>query len=381
MATKETKEVAHLPFLDYLRGIAILAVFFFHSVGATYGATDQLVWHGWFRDFHVGRTFLLLLPFTVGWSGVLLFFVISGFCIHLSHERSRDKKLDVYALRRFFRIYPPYLLAVLIFGFCRLPLRTHFGASMAAFAKHLFLINNLYRTPGGINGSFWSVAAECQLYALYPFLLWLTARGGWRLSLWFTVGVWILLPYLPAGVSRSPFDFWCIWVLGAALADAWLKERPLPFRWLPFPYWFAMALACYFFAPAASLINPAFGLGAVSLIAYCLERPELTFPRGLGVVMNHVRATGVVSYSAYLIHQPMIKLSLIILRRAFHLHYLHPLLSFAFCVSTWLIIFPASWLFHRYVETPSIALGKWIIQRRRHLEFLSGEAAAKKASA
>jgi len=71
----------HLPFLDGIRGIAILAVFLFHSLGASFGF-DKLQWDGLFRDFDVSRSFLALYPFTYGSAGVAIFFVVSGFCIH-----------------------------------------------------------------------------------------------------------------------------------------------------------------------------------------------------------------------------------------------------------------------------------------------------------
>jgi peptidoglycan/LPS O-acetylase OafA/YrhL len=52
----------------------------------------------------------------LGWVGVPIFFTVSGFCIHLSYQRSRENGFKRFFTRRFFRIYPPYLLAVLFFG-------------------------------------------------------------------------------------------------------------------------------------------------------------------------------------------------------------------------------------------------------------------------
>jgi len=109
----------HLPFLDGIRGIAILGVFFFHSLHATFGF-DNLKWNGIYRDFNVLDSFLALYPFTYGGAGVAIFFVVSGFCIHLRHQRSKDGDWLSFANRRFFRIYPPYLLALLFFSLSRL---------------------------------------------------------------------------------------------------------------------------------------------------------------------------------------------------------------------------------------------------------------------
>src|ERR1700730_9917341 len=104
----------HVAFLDSLRGLAILLVFTFHSLGAAF-SRDTLPWGGWFQNFTGPRSFLALFPATLGWVGVAIFFVVSGFCIHLSF--SRQPRWASFFWRRFFRIYPPYLAALLLFAF------------------------------------------------------------------------------------------------------------------------------------------------------------------------------------------------------------------------------------------------------------------------
>jgi peptidoglycan/LPS O-acetylase OafA/YrhL len=66
----------HLPFLDGIRGVAILAVFLYHSLGASFGLY-QLPWAGMFRDFDTSRSYLLLYPFTYGFAGVAVLFWFS----------------------------------------------------------------------------------------------------------------------------------------------------------------------------------------------------------------------------------------------------------------------------------------------------------------
>src|SRR5579859_6331331 len=101
----------HVEMLDFIRGIAILAVLVFHTLGLTFGY-DALPWHGWWRDFSGSFSFLCFLPVALlAQAGVAIFFVVSGFCIHVSFQR-QGRQWGSFFTRRFFRIYPPYLLAV-----------------------------------------------------------------------------------------------------------------------------------------------------------------------------------------------------------------------------------------------------------------------------
>src|SRR5476649_1886252 len=102
----------HIAFVDYLRGLAILSVFLCHVLYDNFAPFQvRSVWHGVLLD--------LRAPWNEGFlmaaGGVAMFFVISGSCVHLSHARSRDPGLGTFFLRRFFRIYPPDLVALLIF--------------------------------------------------------------------------------------------------------------------------------------------------------------------------------------------------------------------------------------------------------------------------
>lgn len=81
-------------FLDYIRAVAILLVVAFHSLDPSFGLIHLEWGRGWWMDFgHVSLSFLALLPVSFGWAGVAIFFVVSGFCIHLSHERSRQLQI------------------------------------------------------------------------------------------------------------------------------------------------------------------------------------------------------------------------------------------------------------------------------------------------
>src|SRR5580692_6160997 len=102
----------HLELLDYVRAVAIISVLLFHTLSSNFGYGD-LPWHGWVRGFSVPSSFLYLLPFSFGQVGVAIFFVVSGFCIHLSFQQ-QGKDWRSFWIRRFWRIYPAYFAATVV---------------------------------------------------------------------------------------------------------------------------------------------------------------------------------------------------------------------------------------------------------------------------
>ncbi len=373
--------------MDYLRGVAILSVFAFHCLWKGFGY-DTLPWKGWFHTYDVDKAFYFVFPATFGAAGVAIFFAVSGFCIHLSHQRSRDKSFRVFFIRRFFRIYPPYLLALIFFAVFFFPIAKHFfpqfndtpqtfPQQLYQFGMHLFLVHNFDpKTYFGVSPAFWSIAVECQLYLIYPLLLWLVTAWGWRKTLWVTAmiefslrtleSIWIIANpagNLPQVFTASPLSFWFSWTLGAALADAYLKGDELPFRsrlGFLFPILF---VGFYFFLPLTPYRFSLMALSTTYLMSYWLAHPPtgLKVKGWLSYPLEHLRWAGVVSYSAYLIHQPLMNQVTKVVGIIFH----HPSLSdgvlYAICLASWLPIFALSYLCYRYIELPSIEWGKQII--------------------
>ncbi len=367
-----TRNPSHIAFLDDLRGVAIVMVFVFHALTESF-RRSFLPWDGWFRDFHVPWTFLLVSPATLGWLGVAVFFALSGFCIHLSYERSSHKGVAEFYTRRFFRIYPPYLVALLVFSFIY-PWRAvnfHTPEGVIEFFSHLFLVHNYdWRTFYGINAAFWSIAVEFQLYLIYPLLLLLVRRLGWGRTLWI-IGILEFAERLYSGswaaihaddtvtlMTTSPFYFWFSWSVGAAVADAWLKKRPLPFGRFPLSVGVALTVLCYLYRPLLQFCFPLAALTTAAFIARQLAAPRsIAFPG-----QTALRFTGLVSYSFYLLHLPLLALTCRFIGK--YVPFLdHSVSRFAICIATILPITLLSGIFYRLVELPSINLGKWTVKK------------------
>lgn len=168
-----TPHSRYVPELDGVRGIAILAVLFFHF-GNLYTPT------------HLTRPDRLLISILhFGWIGVDLFFVLSGFLITgilLDAKGTRNYFKSFYA-RRILRIFPLYY-AVLLFVLMLLPSLTaaihhpemsdlmtrhqqlwywlHLSNWTTGFDPKAFLITN-----------FWTLSVEEQFYLVWPTIIFL----------------------------------------------------------------------------------------------------------------------------------------------------------------------------------------------------------------
>jgi len=382
---KESKN--HVDFLDHLRGVAILAVFLFHCLATIFGI--KFPWNGLVRDFSIAPSLLALLPIPacIGDAGVPIFFVVSGFCIHMSYQQSR--KWGGFFARRFFRIYPPYLLAVLLLAlFLPETIKIFFGVGDAGrlqVASHLLLIHNFSPdTNFGINPSFWSIAVEVQLYLLYPVLLMLVNNFGWRKTLFMLLVCQLLFDCVAGATSTlviypslrpiafaighydywlgmSPLAFWFSWALGAFIADAYLNKQPFPMAKASLISWFALAFFCYFVRPLEPFRFLLFAVVTAIAISKLLSgiRPTIRIPNFL---LNHLRLTGNWSYSIYLLHQPMLVALNVCVVTFFPATNHHLFLRFWLCVISWFVIMPFGGFWYRLIERPSIAVGKRIIQ-------------------
>lgn len=166
----------HLPVLDGLRGLAIIAVLLRH-------AAHIFVAHG-----PVTRWFLPLMEFG-GW-GVDLFFALSGFLITgiLLNTRSALNRGRSFYGRRVLRIFPVYYLALglVLVTEAHVPW-VKAAANMQNTADHfsyLFYFQNWIPLwhhgdyPESFIGHFWSLAVEEQFYFIWPAVVWhLSARA------------------------------------------------------------------------------------------------------------------------------------------------------------------------------------------------------------
>ena len=143
------REPGQVAALDGLRALAVLLVISDHFA--------VIVWAG----THLGGWWLRTPIFRYGWSGVDLFFVLSGFLIggQLWRERMRSGTVNVprFFLRRGLRIWPLYfvMLAVMRYG----------GTSVKPAWPDWALVSNYFPT---LYARSWSLSTEEMFYLLVP---------------------------------------------------------------------------------------------------------------------------------------------------------------------------------------------------------------------
>jgi peptidoglycan/LPS O-acetylase OafA/YrhL len=160
-----------IPGLDGLRGVAVTMVLASHIC-------TQLPWGGRFRN-------VLLRLLTVGWIGVDLFFVLSGYLITtllLDRRHGRRPLLDFYA-RRALRILPLYFLVVGTIVIVSALAKDRPPEVEELLARQGWLWVNatnvvealddrwVFDTPWYGASHFWTLAVEEQFYLVWPLLV------------------------------------------------------------------------------------------------------------------------------------------------------------------------------------------------------------------
>ncbi len=238
-APAETRLLA----LDGLRGFAVLMVIAWH-----YGPTQIIA--------GIGEPLAYVSKaLGLAWSGVTLFFVLSGFLIGgiLMDHAAAPNYYRVFYLRRACRILPAYALLLLMFGAINLtglamrhpqslgwftyqPLPVW---SFLTFTQNFFMVR-IDQLGAGATAPTWSLALEEQFYLLLPFIIRCAPRRWWPafffgaligspLLRWWLPGMsaYVLLP-----MRADSF------ALGVGLAWAWRQpeiraaiDRRQPWAW------------------------------------------------------------------------------------------------------------------------------------------------------
>ncbi len=346
--------ISRLAGVDGLRAAAALWVVLFHI-----------------RVFSGARLPFQPLDYFVrsGSTGVSLFLVLSGFCLFLPFAAGRSGRFKTRAffIRRARRLLPAYYCSIGLalalnlvgggnLGFGRLSV-TDVAWQLVT---HLTMIHTLFpSTFYALNGAYWSLGLEWQLYLALPLLIVAGRRFG-------------LVPALAGAVIVN-----LVYRLGLAVAGAhgWVPSGTLqtvvlpnllPGRWAEFAFGMAIAelyargslerlpaIARYAWVPMAAVAAAVVGLPLSHLAFGAVFALLLVAVLATGGFVNRIFAwrplvaVGIMSYSVYLVHQPLIQAMAFVLR---HDLGLSPTRSFVALIALLPVTLAVAWALFVLVE-------------------------------
>jgi len=335
---------SRLTFIDGTRGIAALCVLASHLLEEFVPESKS-----WSRN-----------SFNLGEVGVVAFFLVSGFVIPLSLERSRS--VAGFAVGRIFRIYPLYL-AALVASFALAwvgikPFAEHVGSNQPRFwLTHLLMVQE-YAGESGLNiveGS-WTLLLEMVWYVGIALLFLLGLNRRTRLLAFLAAaGVAALAAASLVLDRRLPMGRICLLqscLVGMIFFRAYQQEMKIREALL----WLAINMV------ATSLaIWTAFGHFQHKEFAFSCVAPSWLAGYGLFFGLFFVRESrlakswlldyiGEISYSVYLLH-PLVLYSLSAWLGA----------SWQAFLLTLAISLPAAHFSYHWIEKPAIQVGKQIL--------------------
>ncbi len=328
------KKEDHILIINSLRGLAATAVCFYHFV---YTTVDYVHDETIREIFHYGQ------------KGVQLFFIISGIVIPLSLINSDYtlKQWKNFILKRFIRIEPPYIVAVLI-GIAYLIIRNYIPGTITVnlvpsfqeIILHLGYLIPFFENADWINPVFWTLAVEFQYYLVlslfFPLLLGkkLVLRIVFYL-LFFGIG------FLQIGDGFFPH--WGPYFL-AGIVYILMRKRIIPIT----EFWTVAFLLIPTIYYLFGVVDLGIAIGGLLLIHYC-SNFKTRFTLFLGKI----------SYSLYLLHSIIGAAFVNYLSHQFRAPYqkvIVILIGFAISVV-------AGYFLYRFVEKPTHNYAKKIGQK------------------
>jgi peptidoglycan/LPS O-acetylase OafA/YrhL len=284
--------------LDFLRGVASLAVAWFHLCTFHYPSADGRYYH------------LVKMSGTYGWLGVEVFFVISGFVIPYSLNRAgyQLSSYPRFLLKRIVRLDPPYLVSIVIILLLAYSYAAYSGHAVEVEAQPVGLMRvllhlgylNMFFHYAWLNPSFWTLAIEFQYYLMvglgFPLISSRNRSVRWTVLLLFAGSAFFIISHglLPDGAPYGPyiFTFAPLFVMGIVTFQ---KHSSLVGK-AEYVTMLAITSAITLFTVGVAATSA--GLFAVAAINFYQKRFFVA------------KFFGDISYSLYLLHWPLGHLTL-----------------------------------------------------------------------
>lgn len=214
--------------LEAIRGFVALYVLF-HHISMCY-------------EFRFGQ-FNTIKIFGYGTEAVMIFFILSGFVIELSHRRSKDKSFKLFFCKRFFRLYIPLLLVFvinyLVYSYQNTELvhadiKSLILNLLMLQEAYLFSPNEMQAGPFLDNVPLWSLAFEWWFYMIFFFVKKWSPKYSSEIVFTLAIIAAISFCLYPIFISKL-FAYLLIWWIGVECARLYDTEKKISFANLKKP--------------------------------------------------------------------------------------------------------------------------------------------------
>jgi peptidoglycan/LPS O-acetylase OafA/YrhL len=337
-----------LSFADGLRGLAALWVVFFHLAEG--------------RHIEIIKNAIPKLAYNIvfGWGhlGVAVFFVLSGFVMALTAHKVKFNVANAckFIARRLTRLAPPYYFAILfalIFIFIKSKaLHIAYMPPIASdLLKHAFFVQDLFNTPQ-INVVFWTLCIEVQFYIAFALLVWFAdclqlkykttdARSIVIIACCAIALLWPLEFVTNTFWHGGFIGFWYSFLAGVIICWGWLNKGFLRIAAITYC---AILLIIGFIYHADFTI-------AAAITASLLLLAGVVGKMHVWLNWTFLQWLGLVSYSLYLLHNPVTGASVNIAKKIFSNGLFADIFSLFIAIFACLV---AAYISFLIVERPSI---------------------------
>lgn len=323
--------------IQNLRGIAALAVVLSHLFVNHTSSSDEL-------------TRFISSFAELGTLGVEMFFIISGFIIPYSLYKSNYKINDwkTFLIKRVIRIYLPYLASLLLtisfilaWKYILPNFNNAYKIDSKAILTNLFFINPFYKIDF-INYSYWTLFVEIQYYLLIAFTYPLIFKYNNVGVLLVGLVLFSLNFILPAG-SLPLYSHFLLFTIGTVIF-LYHTSQISAFQFL---------LYCIFLLSLQFLWHFYILHWGRTIPISIVSTLSIFFIVKLNFYNRFIHFLGNISFSLYLIHQPVIVyLNSLMFLRGIQVD------RFMYLVFQLFISLIAAWLFYTFIEKPTYSLVK-----------------------
>lgn len=218
-----------ITFLDGFRGLALLLVILYHAYSR------------WSSVVPYGNKFSMFPVFSNGFIGVNLFFLISGFVILMTLEKSKD--FFGFQRKRWHRLFPAMLISTIFIFFTAqfLPERPMGIPKLSNAIPGLIFIDPswlkeiFHLDTGVLEGSFWSLYVEVKYYFIFGILFFFFGKNKAILGIFACYFIWLVLrtfqyadittfKFLTSVFEKLSFHYFG-WFASGSLAYLYFKSK------------------------------------------------------------------------------------------------------------------------------------------------------------